>query len=445
MSEPGTLFTVANEANMCSAISACRRRLVYIAPGITESLAKAIDALLIRNQAPAVTVIIDTDPEVCRLGYGTVAGLNCLQQLAEERHLPIRYQPGVRIGVLMCDEQMWVYTPTPLLIEAGIERCDHPNALLLDAPAAVSAVAHACAAEGKTTKEALLPTQAEIGRQPASPQDIATSLRDLQRQPPKPYDLARIERVYSSKLQYVELEVTGYRLASRRVQVPNDLLVGNDRILESRLRNSFALLEGKEALIVKIADADPKTAEPRLDPQHKPVMVNYSEQQIENERKALIKDFLTAIAGHGQLISKARRPAFDIRIIWFKARIEAYKQAVEARLTEALQKSVDDLTEALLPTVFQSPPDRLLKNVVSMNPSKDDIRSALKAELHAAFNTGERFFRPALKVVFKDLTYETIQDEKFRDQVAAAFQGLNAQDLFEEHDAAPELPQKEPQ
>lgn len=431
-------FTVINEQTLVQAIEGCQKRLVYIAPGITEPAANAIDALLGRIDAPVVTVIIDTDPEVCRLGYGTVEGLRRLQVLASERHLAIRYQPGVRIGVLVCDEQMQVYSPTPLLVEAGAERSDQPNALLLMVPAAIDAVTHACAAEGSGAACEQLPTDAEIGKQAATPKIIDNSLQDLARQPPKPYDLARIERVYSSKLQYVELEVSGYRLASRRVQVPNDLLVGNDKTLETRLRNSFALLEGKEALVVQIADADPKTGTPKLDPHGKPAMVDYSELQIENERKALLKDYLTAMTGHGQLISKARRTAFDIRISWFKARIDAYKHAVDDKLNEALQKSVNDLTEALLPTVGKSPPDRLLKNITSTTPSEDEIRKALKDELHAAFNTGERFFQPAVKVVFKDLTYETIQDKKFRDQVEAAFQVGNARDLFEEYDAAPE-------
>ncbi|MOA24212.1 hypothetical protein D3C78_1448850 [compost metagenome] len=100
---------------------------------------------------------------------------------------------------------------------------------------------------------------------------------------------------------------------------------------------------------------------------------------------------------------------------------------------------MNDLTEALLPTVVKSPPDRLLKGALSLTPSEEEIRSALEKELHSAFNTGERFFQPAIKVVFKDLTYETIQDKKFRDQVEAAFHGVNAKDLFEEYDAAPEL------
>ncbi|XEG74755.1 hypothetical protein QA447_11175 [Pseudomonas sp. abacavir_1] len=429
-----------NNAALCAAISACRQRLVYIAPGLSETVAQALDELLARQDAPAVTVIIDTDPEVCRLGYGTEAGLKRLQAVAEQRHLPLRCQPGVRIGVLMCDEQMWVYAPTPLLIEAGAERADQPNGLLLSGAAALTAVARACAADGAGDEETPLPSEAEIGRQPATPQAIAWSLEDLQRQPPKPYDLARIERVYSSKLQYVELEVTGYCLASRRVQVPNDLLVGNDKTLESRLRNSFALLEGKEALVVQIPDADPATGEARVSVAGAPALVSYSEQQIEAERKSLFKDFLTPVTGYGQLISKARREAFDVRIKWFKSRIEAYKKAVDDKLTEALSKSVDDLTEALLPSVMKSPPDRLLKFALSSPASEDEIRVALKAELHEAFNTGERFFQPSVKVVFKDLTYETIQDKSFRTQVDAAFRGITMKDLFDEYDAAPELP-----
>jgi len=76
----------------------------------------------------------------------------------------------------------------------------------------------------------------------------------------------------------------------------------------------------------------------------------------------------------------------------------------------------------------------------SQQASAEEVSAALKTELHEAFNTGERFFQPAVKVVFKDLTYETIQNESFRDQVAAAFPGLTANDLFAEYDAAPELP-----
>ena len=65
-------FTVINEAALVHAVEQCNERLVYIAPGITEPIVRAMGKLMAREPLPALTVIIDTDPEVCRLGYGTV-------------------------------------------------------------------------------------------------------------------------------------------------------------------------------------------------------------------------------------------------------------------------------------------------------------------------------------------------------------------------------------
>lgn len=220
-------FTVINEATLVQAIGGCMQRLVYIAPGITDKVVAAMGAVMERAQAPALTVIIDADPEVYRLGYGTVEGLKALQALATAQMLDVRYQPGLRLGVLICDDEIAVYSPTPLLIEAGSDRADQPNAINLGIANPLDRVLKACcAAEGETGPSAPLISVAEVGAQPVTPELLQRSLKDLERLPPKPFDLARIERVYSSKLQYVDFEVTGYKLAERRVRVPNDLLIG---------------------------------------------------------------------------------------------------------------------------------------------------------------------------------------------------------------------------
>jgi len=432
-------FTVVNEDTLAADVKHCRERLVYIAPGITGKIVGAMREAMQRSQPPALTVIIDADPEVCRLGYGTVEGLKALQALAAAQMLPIRYQPGLRLGVLVADDQIAVYSPTPLLIEAGSDQADQPNAITLGAGNPLDRVLKACAAEGDSDPAAPLPTEAEVGTVAATPELLNKSLKELERLPPKPFNVARTERVYNSKLQYVEFEVTGYKLTARRVQIPTDLLVGTDKTLEARLRNSFSLLEGKEALVVQIADADPDTGEVRLDKQGKPLMVRYSELAIEEERKRIYKDFLTAVPGHGQLISKMRRQAFDKRVAWFEARVAAYKTAVEKELTEAMERSVKELTQALLPAVMTRPPARLMKYSLSLAPTEDDYRAAVEAELSQAFNLGDRFFQPTVKVIFKDLTYETIKDAKFKDHLEKSFPGLNHRWYFEEHDSAPEV------
>ena len=90
-------FTVVNEDTLAAAVEHCRERLVYIAPGITEKIVAAMAVAMQRSHPPALTIIIDADPEVCRLGYGTVDGLKALQALADGQLLPIRYQPGLRL------------------------------------------------------------------------------------------------------------------------------------------------------------------------------------------------------------------------------------------------------------------------------------------------------------------------------------------------------------
>jgi len=127
-------------------VQQCSNRLVYIAPGITEPVVRAMGELMGRQPMPSLTVIVDTDPEVCRLGYGTLEGFKALQALAAAQMLPVRYQAGLRLGVLICDEEIAVYSPTPLLIEAGSSSVDQPNAIQLGAAAPLTQLLRACAA-----------------------------------------------------------------------------------------------------------------------------------------------------------------------------------------------------------------------------------------------------------------------------------------------------------
>lgn len=432
-------FTAVNEHVLAEVIRNCHSRMVYIAPGVTETIVEAMNELLQRPESPPMTVIIDADPEVCRLGYGTVEGLKALQALAAASIIPIRYQHGLRIGLLVHNDEMLVYAPTPLLIEAGARQPDEANALDLNEEPLWS-VLQASAAEGWDDPHALLPSEAEIGSRAATPELLRESLDDLERLPPKPYDVARVERVYSSKLQYVDLEVTGYKLAERRVRIPNDLLLNSHDAVNQRLRNSFSLLEGKEALVVNIPDADPRTGEPKLR-DGKPATVAYSQAGIEHDRKKIYEDFLIAVPGHGQLIARTRRKAFDDRVAWLKARVQAYSEGVRQELGAAIEKSIANLTEALLPGLLERPPARLAKHALSATLTERELRHVLHEELVRAFDAADGFYQPQVKVVFKDLTYETIKDKNFREKLKAAFptlgdQGVEA--LFDEHDAARE-------
>src|SRR5205814_2955202 len=71
------------------------------------------------------------DPEVYRLGYGDEAGLKVLAAVTTELGAALRRQPGIRIGVVIADSQVVIYSPTPKLIEAGPNTEGAANAIRL--------------------------------------------------------------------------------------------------------------------------------------------------------------------------------------------------------------------------------------------------------------------------------------------------------------------------
>ena len=115
-------------------ISCAQRRLVVIAPGLSESVAKTIVKKWHELGRDAVQLVLDPNPEVCRLGLGDLAALQLLHKTAEQIGERIYQQRGLRIGVIVTDETTTVYSPTPRLIESGGQPGERLNALRLDTP-----------------------------------------------------------------------------------------------------------------------------------------------------------------------------------------------------------------------------------------------------------------------------------------------------------------------
>ena len=459
MSAPGT-FTVVNDDALCAAIAATAQTLVYVAPGISKPVVEAIGQSLDTKTHLLATVIVDLDPEVYRMGYGTEEGLRALQALAQQQHLELRQQPGLRVGLLVTDQQTLVYSPTPLLIEAGSTTEEKPNAIVISRGSdSTASLMRACGAVGSPDQTTPAPRDAEIGRAPATPQQVDESLSELKETPPKKFDVARIERVYESKIQFVEIELTGYRLSAKRVNIPNDLLVGEDKAFKERLKNSFLLLQGEDSITVDIPDFDPKTLESTvgadgqtvLDPKTlkpktgvdgKPLSVRWSEVELEAQRKALHDDFLISVPRFGQVIMRRNRAAFDARVALLRRQIDAFNEAVQGALGERLIDAIFGLAKALLPRIRDKRPARYERVLLTSKPTDEDLMGLLERDLEKSFGTSAEIFKPELRCVYKDVTYESISDSRFKQALSEALRGSGGerlvQQLFSEHDSAPE-------
>ena len=131
-------FVNANDLTMVEWIEGAKERLVIVAPALTG---KVVDALLKKDGATIdTTVVLDTNPEIIRLGYGDQDGLRKITDAIRNKQLRVGKQPGIRTGLLISDHQTIVYSPIPANFEEGSNDPEKPNALLLARSATESIV-----------------------------------------------------------------------------------------------------------------------------------------------------------------------------------------------------------------------------------------------------------------------------------------------------------------
>lgn len=209
-----------------------------MAPGVSEKVPDALGGRFSQEDKLRIEVVLDADPEVYRLGFGTVSGITKLKSHAQTHMFGLRHQPGIRIGILIADDKTLIYAPTPLLIEAGSTSAEKPNVVLLQDQEA-SPIAKAAGA----TPDAL-PMSGEIGNDPLTPQQLQAATEDLDRNPPKPFDLARQANVFSSQVQYVDFHMKKYKLNNKHVRIPTDSFgLAGDEDIEGRWINRFRLFD----------------------------------------------------------------------------------------------------------------------------------------------------------------------------------------------------------
>ncbi len=421
-------FTVVNDNMLCEAIAGSRHSVVYVAPGISEKIVNTMHQQLQTNANFLLTLIVDIDPEVYRLGYGTLKGLEALQVLVSNYQLELRQQTGLRIGLLICDGRTLVYSPTPLLIEAGSTSPEKPNAIWVEQNMP-QVLTQAC----------ITGVEGEIGKQAVTPQSIDNSLQSLSNEPPKKFDIARIERVYHSKIQFVELEVTGYRLLSKKIPIPNDLLIGDSNVLKDKLKNSFKLFNENNVPKVSIPAFDPEIMEPDVDNDGNTMMEEWDEIALESERKKICDDYLINVPGYGSVILCRNLTDFENSLNCFRLKLEAYTEGVYDQIKTSLDTAIADLVEVLVPRIRNDLPKRYIK-YLSKEPSDDAIRKMLHSELHKEVGDYSGIFAPKIRCVFKGVTYESINDHDFINKLKEAMikdgAGALVETLFSERDAA---------
>lgn len=116
---------------LCAAIDSAQRRLIFCAPGVDETIAHALAQATSRLPNGSIYMHVDPSELALRMGYGNLAGINILAALRK-----VKVAERWRLGLLVVDDSVFLYAPTPEAHERPRHDQDEPNALILHGPAA---------------------------------------------------------------------------------------------------------------------------------------------------------------------------------------------------------------------------------------------------------------------------------------------------------------------
>jgi hypothetical protein len=404
---------------LIDAINRATQRVVMIGPGVWPPLANSIAQAWHRLGAKNVTVILDVDAEICRMGYGSLEGLEILQSAAVAAGEVLGGEPGVRICVVIADDQTFVFSPTPRQLEAppGLSPAattpqpksqPKANGIVLANPPAALETELGGGPEGDTSRT--------LGLDFLDQAKLDATRRDLADNPPKQFDLSQAVSVYNAKIQFVEFTVTGCRLSEQRARLPKHLLhvLKNNPKLAGKIENSIRLLDENDELL-----KDP----------------NLSQETIGQHRAQISQDFLLMVVNIGTIIERSRKTEFLACVKTLQGEVKAFGELVEKKLSERFQATAKELADELLPEVLKDVP-KAWRKWLGDYPDPEQVRWRIVDDLRQAFgDPAAKVRRMKVETVFKDVTYEMLQAPDFRVQLAPHFPDLP---LMEEYTAAKE-------
>jgi hypothetical protein len=380
-------FICLNSKIISDLIDATEREICFVAPGISNDIANAMVRCLNNNPNILIEVIIDDDPNVIRYGYGVIEAINTLSKY----RITIRYQRGLRIGLISTDVASYIFNPTPLIIEEEPNDNSKPNAILISEQEAAKILQSI-----KTTSELNNSSEGiELGKKILTEGSIKSIKIDLDKRPPIKPDLFRQMNVISSIFQLVETHLTGARVQAKTFTLtPQDLGIKNKDVA-NRIRASYKIIEHEDIL-----------------------ELNELESMLNNIKG----QYFINIPKYGKLILYESVSAFNSAINELRNEIVKKQKSLLDSVSNKLQKSKELLIPLIAENLAAIPFDELRKVVFPLKPDKSGIKEFVIQKLDKKFPNAEKILSDIeLTVKITNVSSQLIAEKDFREKIEAAF------------------------
>ncbi|MBI4291345.1 MAG: hypothetical protein HY661_07700 [Betaproteobacteria bacterium] len=410
------VFRSVQDNDVVERIRAAKTRVVYVAPGVSKDVAQALQTCIEGKGVSQIAIVLDGDEESCRLGYCDAASLEKLSAVAINRGMQIRRHAGIRLGLLLSDQEVMIWAPTPLMFEAPRDSKE-PNGLILT-PETFEVLPNVLGMNPETPTN-----EVEISTAALTSDEVKLVVDAIKAVPLVSFDLTRLSRVFSAKFQFIETVLRGAELTKREMRL-DSLIVNSDApdelrpLLHTTVQpfNTDANKTVEVPVIVSGEQAFRKNGDPILKPTTQADIHGYWED--------LTQRYIVNLPGFGKLIRHTD-----------KAKFEAGKAAFELVLTQwvkGFRKLVEGDHEVRVTRIVDLIERRMKQSSAKVKPDRAKIQALVLNGLD-----GLRMIEPSVKVVYKNITVESTRDKEFLDALRKALPEDELKGWFQIFDAAP--------
>lgn len=195
-----TTFSTASCKRLKDLICKATSQVVLVAPGVSKEVAEALGE--VAKKEVSVRVVLDADEDVCRIGYGGVEGFEGLLNLS---HLiNIQKHPGIRLGMLMTDDVLVIWSPIPRSVDGDRSDGEFNSIEIEDRN-----IRDRTEQYQVTLSHQIHESLKDVGNDDVDKKELEQIVDVLKENPPAPFDLSRKIRVLSTKFQFVEATLKG--------------------------------------------------------------------------------------------------------------------------------------------------------------------------------------------------------------------------------------------
>lgn len=367
------IFTNLNTSKIASIIRKSKARVIFVAPGLNDNIADALltvkDFIDINN----ITIIVDSSPDVIRMGYGDIDFLGSVL----DANLNVKKTEGIRTGFLCSDDTAYIFTPIPLIAED--ENSVFPNAFLLNddfRDAVINKIIPSNISDD---------IEPAIGKEKLTKQDFSIAKEDIKTKPFVKPDLHRKIRVISSLFCFVETEFKGARIEQYKYSLtPEQLGISNNEI-GRRIKANYRIFDNIPHLDYKVINFD---------------------------YNAIKKKFLINLPKYGNILFWDKQNEFLIEISKLKENVKSFQANAKEKIEIMLNRQKPLIKSLIIENYKRIGILKLLDELSLSN--KSELEDFVSFSVDQSFPNADTILKDMeITFIIKNISDTLLEDENF--------------------------------